>query len=295
MIELKSCPICKGNEFKEVFQAEYFRGEKEFFRIAECEDCKLWFTNPRPSDEELGVYYESEDYVSHTDKKDTLIDKVYHAVRSFAVKSKVKLINSFVSEKGKLLDFGAGTGFFLQQARKDGWKVNGVEPSAQARENAKQSHELNLMAPEEFNWSGQGVYDCITLWHVLEHLSDLKGDFQKFTNELRPGGMLLIAVPNHESLDAKIYKQHWAALDVPLHLYHFAKDNIADLARQYNLSLEAIKNMPFDSFYVSMLSEKNAKGKINYLSAFGNGLRSNLATMGKQNASSLIYILRKSK
>lgn len=294
-MELKTCPICEGTTFSDVFKTAYFRGKPEDFLIQECSSCELWFTNPRPSDEELGAYYESEDYVSHTDKKETLIDKIYHIVRSKAVKSKVALIDKYAN-KGKLMDYGAGTGFFLNAAKSDGWEVFGAEPSEVARKNAQEVHGLDLLNPENIDWAGKkGSLDCISLWHVLEHLSDLKGDFKKFSDSLKVGGHLFIAVPNHESYDAKYYGNKWAALDVPLHLYHFKKDNLRMLASQNGFEMTEIKNMPFDSYYVSMLSEKIKNGKGNLLTAFSTGFKSNRMAKGKQNASSLIYIMKKVK
>lgn len=294
-MELKNCPICEGTKFSEVLKSSYFRGKPESFSIQECHNCELWFTNPRPNDEELATYYESEDYVSHTDKKESFIDKVYHLVRSKAVKSKVALIGRFAN-KGRLLDYGAGTGFFLQAAKKDAWEVYGAEPSEVARKNAKEVHGLDLEDPANLDWETMNnSLDAISLWHVLEHLSDLKGDFEKFTKSLKTGGHLFIAVPNHESYDAQYYGENWAALDVPLHLYHFKKDNIKDLAKDFGFDLIETKNMPFDSYYVSMISEKIKNGKGSLFSAFRRGFMSNQKGKANKNASSLIYILKKAK
>lgn len=292
-MQITSCPICEGKEFQDVFKANYFRGKDQLFQIQECSSCNLWITNPRPDDNELGAYYESEDYVSHTDKKETLVDKIYHKVRSVAVKGKLNLVNKFTEKKGTLLDYGAGTGFFLSEVKRNGWNVQGVEPSEEARKNAKSVHGLDLIAPDQFDWNKEESIDCISMWHVLEHLSHLNDDLENFTRVLKKGGLLIIAVPNHESHDANVYKEDWAALDVPLHLYHFKKKNIKDIADKYGFDMLGIKNMPFDSFYVSMLSEKNRNGKINYPKAFLTGLSSNIKAAGNENASSLIYVLKK--
>ncbi|HAD97071.1 MAG TPA: hypothetical protein DCG19_06665 [Cryomorphaceae bacterium] len=295
MVEEKNCPVCGASSFKTVRNAPYFRGEKEYFTIQECQECKLWITNPRPEDDDLGKYYESEDYVSHTDKKESLIDKVYHLVRNIAVKGKIRLINDVVAQKGKLLDYGAGTGFFLKAAQDNGWQVTGVEPSAEARRNAKENHNLDLVDPDSYDWSSENKLDCISLWHVLEHLPNLSNHIKNFHTALRAGGKLIIAVPNHESYDAQKYGNAWAALDVPLHLYHFKKKNLEDIAERFGFRVKEIRNMPFDSFYVSMLSEKIARGKINYFRAVWTGLISNLKAASQKNASSLIYLLEKVK
>ena len=291
MKTITSCPICGSEEIEQVLSAPYFRGNQERFSIGECKACKLWFTTPRPEDDDLAGYYETGEYISHNNKKEGITDYLYHWVRSYSLGKKVGLINRLNPAKGKLLDYGSGTGFFLNAAKKRGWGVTGVEPSEEARKVALAENKLKLNDPDTFEWTGS--YQAITLWHVLEHLPELKEHLGKFTSVLAPGGTLIIAVPNHESLDSQIYGEHWAALDVPLHLYHFKKSNIQDLADQFGLQLEEVKNMPFDSFYVSMLSEKIRSGKGSLPKAFWNGLRSNLAGASEKNMSSLIYILRK--
>lgn len=250
-------------------------------------------TSPRPEDEDLGRYYETGEYISHNNKKEGLTDLLYHWVREYSLRKKLGLINRLVPAKGRLLDYGAGTGHFLSVARKDGWQVEGVEPSGEAREVARKENQLSLTDPEDYRWASS--FEAITLWHVLEHLPDLQGHLKRFSGALTPGGCLVIAVPNHESADSKKYGASWAALDVPLHLYHFKKSNIEDLAGQYGLVLEEIRNMPFDSFYVSMLSEKIKFGKGNLPRAFWSGLMSNIKGGSSKNMSSLIYILRKPK
>lgn len=292
MIKLKNCPVCGASSFKDVFKAPYFRGDNELFQIQECENCQLWVTNPRPGDEELGKYYDTPDYISHTDARKGLIDHMYHWVREYSLKKKVALINSLVPGKGDLLDYGAGTGHFLLAAQKQGWKVTGVEPSEDARSVAREKNGFDLKDPSALVWE-KNMCDVISLWHVLEHLPDLRGHLSHFSAALKPGGCLVIAVPNHESPDAKKYGENWAALDVPLHLWHFKKKNIAELSTQFGLELEKVKNMPFDSFYVSMLSEKIENGSTNYLKAFARGWSSNLKGKSDKNQSSLIYVLRK--
>lgn len=292
MIKVETCPVCGANSFYEVFKAPYFRGSGELFSIQECQQCKLWVTSPRPDDEELGSYYETGEYISHNDKKEGLIDHLYHAVRSVSVKRKLKLINRVNGRVGSLLDFGAGTGHFAYVAKNAGWTVKGIEPSEEARKVAKEANGLELVSPDEMPWIN-GEFDIITLWHVLEHLPNLGEHMKRFANSIRSGGALIIAVPNHESLDSNIYQSSWAALDVPLHLYHFKKKNIEQLAEAHGMVLENVKNMPFDSFYVSLLSEKIKNGKQSFGRAFFNGLRSNLKGKTGKNQSSLIYILRK--
>lgn len=292
MKQLQECPICGHRDLSPVRESNYFRGNQEKFSIAECAQCHFWMTNPQPEEgPELAAYYETEDYVSHTEQQEGLVDRVYLAVRRYALKRKKALIDSLVKSPGRLLDFGAGTGAFLEVARAGGWQVEGREPSTLAR---KKAAEKGIELQDPAMELPQGTYDVISLWHVLEHLPNLQKDLRRLTQALRKGGHLVIAVPNHESLDATLYGNKWAAFDVPLHLWHFKKKNIRDLAAQHQLSVRAIKNMPFDSFYVSMLSEQNSGQGGGLLRAFYRGLRSNLAGSGTPpNMSSLIYILEK--
>lgn len=294
MKTINQCPICGSDDLKPVLRAPYFRGDGEQFGIMECQSCKLWVTSPRPEDEDLGRYYETGEYISHNNKKEGLTDVLYHWVRNYSLGKKLRLINRLVPARGALLDYGAGTGHFLAVARKGGWQTTGVEPSAEARAVAKEQHGLVLLDPDDAEL-GEENYDAISLWHVLEHLPDLQHHLDRFVSALRPGGCLVIAVPNHESADSQYYGESWAALDVPLHLYHFRKSNMRDLALQKGLVLEEILNMPFDSFYVSMLSEKIQKGKSNLPGAFWQGFKSNLKGATGKNMSSLIYILRKAR
>lgn len=292
MIEVNECPICGASSFRVVRQAPYFRGDGEKFGIVECEGCGFWMTSPRPGDEDLASYYPEEGYISHSNQQRSLTDKMYHSVRQIALKRKVGLINNLVPERGNLLDFGAGTGHFLAEAQKQKWHVAGVEPSPEARKQARSNFNIDVEAPEEWEWHDE-EFNVISLWHVLEHLPQLNEHMAHFHRALIAGGFLIVAVPNHDSVDARHYQEHWAALDVPLHLWHFKKQNLQDLAQKHQFSLQRIQNMPFDSFYVSLLSERIRTGRQRLLTAFWQGLKSNLKGYSDKNMSSLIYIMQK--
>lgn len=290
MLEVEKCPICGDARKEKIVKAPYFRGKKEEFQIVECQNCALRYTSPRPEDGELGAYYEEENYISHTDSKESLMDKIYAKVKAVSAQKKLGLIESYAS-KGSLFDFGAGTGYFAKAAADRGWSAGGFEPSEKARETSRNNYSVELS--DSIDSLKESSADAISMWHVLEHLPDLKGDLGKISKGLKPGAYLFIAVPNHESWDAKHYKSNWAAYDVPLHLYHFKKNNIKELGREFGLDLVEVKNMPYDAFYVSLLSEKNRAGKPNPLKAFAVGIWSNLKGSSSKNMSSLIYVLKK--
>ncbi|WP_106793704.1 bifunctional 2-polyprenyl-6-hydroxyphenol methylase/3-demethylubiquinol 3-O-methyltransferase UbiG [Aquimarina sp. Aq78] len=262
-------------------------GEK--FQLLYDKEYDMLVTSPKPNEKELGKYYESEDYISHTDSKRSLFEKLYHLVKTYSLNKKVKLISKLNQQRGVLLDIGAGTGDFLSAAKNKGWRIEGVEPNNQAKELAKQKG-IDLK-PETANLDSKS-FDVITMWHVLEHIPDLQLQIRELRRLLKPNGFVIIAVPNFKSYDAKQYNSFWAAYDVPRHLWHFSKTSIQKLFEEENLKLEKILPMKFDSFYVSLLSEKYKSGKMNFLNAFWIGLRSNLKAKRSGEYSSHIYILK---
>lgn len=262
---------------------------KETFDLYYDETLDMLITHPQPSLENLGKYYESEDYISHTDNKRSLFEKLYHFIKSIALKNKLNLINSLQPQKGRILDIGAGTGEFLSVAKNDGWKTIGVEPSERAKAIAKNK---GVSFVEETSELENHSFDVISMWHVLEHVPDLDKQIKELKRLLKPTGTLIIAVPNFKSFDAKHYGKFWAAFDVPIHFWHFSKKAIQLLFEKEEMKLEKVLPMKFDSFYVSLLSEKYKSGKMNFISAFFTGLQSNIKAKKNFEYSSHIYILK---
>ncbi|SCX96300.1 Methyltransferase domain-containing protein [Flavobacterium anhuiense] len=262
---------------------------KEIFDLYYDEELDMLITSPQPELQNLGKYYESEDYISHTDNKRSLFEKAYHFVKNIALKNKLNLINSQQPKKGKLLDIGAGTGDFLLTAKNDGWETIGVEPSDRAKNIAK---EKGISFVEEISALESNSLDVITMWHVLEHVPNLEHQIQELKRLLKPTGTLIVAVPNYKSFDAGHYETFWAAYDVPIHFWHFSKKSIQLLFERVDMKLEKILPMKFDSFYVSLLSEKYKTGKMNYIKAFFIGLKSNWKAKSSKEYSSHIYVLK---
>ena len=262
---------------------------KETFDLYYDQDLDLLITSPQPSPENLGRYYESNDYISHTDSKRSLFEKAYHFVKGIALKNKLNLINNCSSSKGNLLDIGAGTGDFLLTAKQNGWETIGVEPSEKAKGNA-------IGKGIKFSDSTQDLeshsFDVITMWHVLEHVPNLEIQIKELKRLVKPNGTIIIAVPNFKSYDANYYGKFWAAFDVPIHFWHFSKKAIQLLFQKENIKLEKVLPMKFDSFYVSLLSEKYKNGKINFVKAICIGLVSNWKAKSSLEYSSHIYVLK---
>ena len=293
MEQISNCPVCQNNTFEKYLEVKDYTVSNENFQIVGCKSCGFKFTNPRPNSNEIGEYYKAESYISHTNTSKGLIAKIYHTVRKYTLKSKVNLINRLCPQKGKLLDVGCGTGMFLNQANENGWKVSGIEPDSGARQITEKSIEA-IIKTEILSSFQNEQFNIITMWHVLEHIHLLNETINWLKERLYEDGLLIIAVPNHESKDAELYQEKWAAYDVPRHLYHFSQKSITKLFSEKGFQLKETLPMKFDSFYVSMLSTKYQNGKINYFKAFIDGFRSNHnAKKNKGNYSSLIYVFKK--
>ena len=264
----------------------------EEFQLIFNEDTEMLETFPAPNKDQLSKYYKSEDYISHTDSKRNLFERVYHIIRSRALKKKLRLINSFGNESKQLLDVGCGTGDFLKIALTDGWTVTGIEPNEQARKIANVKTNQNVFEINHLDNLKEHSFDVITLWHVLEHLPKLDTHIQLFRKLLKPNGLLIIAVPNYKSYDATHYKEFWAAYDVPRHLWHFSRKSINKLFQKKNFTLIKITPLIFDAYYVSLLSEKYKTGYMNPFKAFWVGLKSNYRARHNNDYSSLIYVLK---
>lgn len=262
---------------------------KENFELLLDSDLELLKTHPQPAMDSLGKYYESEDYISHTDAKRSLFEKIYHLVKSYSLLKKVALLNSLHKQRGSLLDIGAGTGDFLVTAKASGWQTIGIEPNENAK---KLAISKGISFKKNIESIDNQLFDVITMWHVLEHVPDVEHQIKELKRLLKPNGTIIIAVPNYKSFDAQHYGEHWAAYDVPRHLWHFSKKSIEKLVSRENLKLVKILPMVFDSFYVSLLSEKYKNGKMNFIKAIWVGLKSNIKAVNSKEYSSHIYIIK---
>ena len=259
----------------------------EHFEVMAHKEYEMLVTSPVPKN--LENYYKSETYISHTDSKKTFFDKIYQVVKNYTLKQKLLLLNSFKLSSKSVLDFGAGTGDFLKVCKNNNWEVLGIEPSLEARENAAKK---GIYLKENLLDVGNKKFDVITLWHVLEHVENLKNTIKFLKGLFLPGGRIVVAVPNYKSYDAEFYKEYWAAYDVPRHLWHFSQKAIRKLFLEAEMVVEETLPMKFDSYYVSLLSEKYKTGKSNPIKAFYRGFLSNRSAKSTTEYSSLIYVIK---
>lgn len=290
-----SCPLCGASDLKEEMHCKDYFVSGEDFIIYSCSECGFHFTGNAPSEDEIGRYYQSSKYISHSDTDKGIINRIYHWVRTLMLKEKSGLVVHFTGKKkGRILDYGTGTGYFPNRMKKVGWNVEAVEINEDARTFAFEHFGLKSKLPEELNSFEDKSFDCITLWHVMEHIRDMHGIMDSFGRLLNDNGLLIIAVPNRTSYDAQKYGEKWAAYDVPRHLWHFSSVTLQRLGNDHGFGLVEMIPMPFDAFYISMMSEKNKGSFFPFLKGMFYGFIAWINSLGKrERSSSLIYIFKK--
>ncbi len=292
--KISSCPICGTTILQDFITAKDYTCSGESFKIENCSNCTLGITNPRPVQAEISKYYQSQNYISHTGGTSNLVDTLYRSARNYTQRWKKKIIEKHQTTTGTILDFGCGTGEFLTYLKSQGWQTTGIEPTETARKKALQNLEENVYM--NLTEVDAKQFDIITLWHVAEHLHDLNETMLRLKSNLKKGGTIFIAVPNYESADAKRYGSHWAAYDVPRHLWHFSQKAMNLLLEKSGFAIQEIVPMKLDALYISYLSESykhpNIPKPLNLLTGCWHGLRSNQAAKKTKNFSSLIYIAK---
>ncbi len=294
-IHTDTCPVCKGDTFTDFLDCTDFTVSGETFKIMECTGCKFKITQDVPDEASVEAYYQSEDYISHSDSSKGLINKAYHVARTYMLGQKRKIVIQHTLKKtGTLLDIGAGTGYFAAHMKNHGWKVTGTEKSREARKFAGEERGIKLIPAEDLFTLENHSFDAVTLWHVLEHFYHPEKYIREIERVLLPGGTLVIALPNHSSYDARHYKGYWAAWDVPRHLWHFTPAHVKQLFENSGFTLVAKHTMPLDAFYISLLSEKYKKSGLGFVKGLIHGKISWLVSLfNKDRCSSVIYVLRK--
>jgi SAM-dependent methyltransferase len=295
MVHHKVCPLCSSENIEMKIQCrDYFISKKEF-PVYRCTSCDFNFTQDYPDENEIGMYYESPDYISHSDTSEGFVNKLYRAARTLMLRRKRNLVkNTTGLSKGKILDIGSGTGYFAAEMKKAGWTVNGIEINEKARNFSFSHFGLTIYPPEEIDSLTSDSFDCITLWHVLEHFHDPFNYFSQIRRLLKPGGVCVVALPNCSSYDAVYFKSFWAAWDVPRHLWHFRPGTFSLFSEKARFSLDSIGVLPLDVFYISQMSEKYKEVRFPFIQGISKAfVFAILSVFNKSKSSSIIYILRK--
>lgn len=296
-LTINACPLCGSTHLKCAMTCTDFYASGEQFDLYTCEDCGFTFTQGVPVEAEIGRYYETPDYISHSDTKKGVMNSVYHWVRGYMLKRKARLVAHKAHRKtGRLLDIGTGTGYFADTMKRGGWQVEAIEKNAHARAFAKEHFGLEVKPDTALKDFEPDSFDVITLWHVMEHLEPLNEVWETLNSLLTEKGVLIVAVPNCSSYDARKYGAYWAAYDVPRHLWHFTPGTIQQLGSKHGFILAERHPMPFDAFYISMLTEKNMRHSCPFVRGMITGTLAWLhALVKKERSSSMIYVFRKKR
>jgi 2-polyprenyl-3-methyl-5-hydroxy-6-metoxy-1,4-benzoquinol methylase len=289
--KLHECPVCGELKFSSFLDVKDYFLTQETFSIQKCDGCEFKFINPRPDDDEIGRYYQSDEYISHDSKRLDLFSRLYKIARMFSIKRKYKIVVEHSREE-TILDIGCGTGEFLHYCRSKGFAVEGVEPNGKASVYAQKINGIPVTSKLTDLFSHNRSYGCITMWHVLEHIHLLNETLSMVKCLLSTDGILIVAVPNSNSWDANKFGKFWAAYDVPRHLYHFNKATLSQIMTNHGFEIRKVIPQTLDAFYISMLSEKYRSGRNRYFKSFLLGLWSNMRAL-KQNRgySSEIFVL----
>ena len=294
MLRYTKCPVCSSGKISlHLFCKDYFVSG-ESFELYKCASCELIFTQGYPKESEIARYYQSDEYISHSDTSKSFSNKLYKIAREIMLKRKRKFVEKKTGmRKGSLLDIGCGTGYFAGSMKEAGWQVTGIEVDKKAREFAAQRFKLKVLSPDQITFIPSKSIDCITLWHVLEHFHDPLRYLSQISNLLKPGGVCIVALPNCSSYDAIHYGKYWAAYDVPRHLWHFQPSSFNSFLENTGFRCEEIRNLPFDAFYISVMSEKYKGSGFSFIRGIVKGKLFFLKSMfNVKRSSSLIYILR---
>ncbi len=289
-----NCLVCNSISIAPFLSCKDYFVSGENFELYHCQNCGFTFTQDIPSASEIGPYYQSETYISHSNTRQGITNKLYHTVRNIMLHRKYRLIKNYTDGK-ELLDIGCGTGYFAHFMGQKGYHSRGMEPDANARNFARTQFQLSVEEPEKVLAEDHAQqFDVITLWHVLEHLHDPARYMAWMHRSLKDSGVLVVALPNCSSLDARYFKEYWAAYDVPRHLWHFTPKTFTAYALNNNFSMQRVKRLPFDAYYNSLLSLRYKKSRLALPLGFLIGFVSNLKSfICPKTASSVIYILKK--
>ncbi len=271
------CSLCESKNLTFFTETKDYSFSKEKFSLFLCSVCGVLITKPFPKN--TSEYYDKENYLSYK-KKSSFFGKTYSLVQKVNNLLKFWFLKRY--NKGSLLDFGAGSGEFVNEAKKRGFLAYGYEPINKTT-NDSVFDDLKKISVREF--------DVITLWHVIEHTKRPLFLLEKLKKRLNKKGIICVAVPNQDSFDASYYGKRWAGYDVPRHLYHFNEKSFLFLLKKTGFVLLEKKPLFFDSFYVSMISEKNKKNPFWMIYGFIIGLISNILALYNKKYSSIIYII----
>ena len=293
--DFRPCPLCGASGQIPYANCTDFTVSKESYTLLRCPVCGVVYTLDPPSQEDMSRYDKLLLKLKLGDAPTGLVGRLYYRVRSHMLGKKARLVETQAYRtSGSLLNYGAKTGFFSHRMERRGWKVTSVERYHEERQFSLEMFHHRMIDVPEMDSLHAGTFDVITMWHVFEHCHHPNQLLDRFYELLRPGGILVMACPNVRSTDAMYYGPYWAAYDVPRHLWHFDPNSISTLAHRHGFTLMHHEVMPFDSFYISILSEKHMLHRMPFIRGMVHGFYSWYVSLNRRSkASSLVYVFRK--
>jgi len=269
--EYTNCNLCGKDDNTLCFEVEEkISGAREKFRVVKCRNCGSVYVNPRPSKTIMSRYYPKEDYYAYQPYetkqksfKQRIKEIVMEHIGNYPNKNEekfwVRWMGKFIAQTwknsvsvavpykkgGRVLDLGCGAGRLLDWLKRHGWQTYGVEISKQAAEYGKK-RGLNIFNGELVETKfPQEFFDAVVINQVLEHLYDPKGILWEVYRVLRPGGLLIVGVPNIESYESKVFGEYWSPLDIPRHLYHFSYETLKTMLQKTGFIVEKMVGKTF--------------------------------------------------
>lgn len=223
------CSVCQSDNYVVLYEGhDRLHGLGGPFRLVNCQQCGLIYLNPRPTRGEMGLYYppDYEPYAQDVEQAKGCLSSLDYR---YGVAKRCRTITKR-KRPGRILDVGCGVGHFLNGMKRRGWQTFGIEVSEGAAAYAGERFGLEVHVGELEEAEFPATYfDAITLWHVLEHLHDPLATLMEINRLLKEDGLLVLAIPNWDSIDARVFGEFWVGLDVPRHLYVFPRSALEEL------------------------------------------------------------------
>ena len=235
-----TCSFCDQQIEKIVFKNIVKFGEK--YNIFECLTCQTWITSPKPSIKELSKLYSTGNYRAKTGKR--FIPILENIIRFLTIRKRDRIKKYF--NRGRILDIGCGRGLFLNLMKEDGWTVTGQEFDGKSASYAINNYGIDVHTGSLADKFENESFDVVNINHVLEHMEKPGETLSECNRILKKGGLLVVAVPNIDSLQAKFGNKNWFQLDIPFHLYHFSSKGVVGLIESKLFSVDLIRHFKFE-------------------------------------------------
>ena len=236
----KACLLCGSTKKEPLFQ-------QDEWKVYRCPQCGLGVLEPRPSAAELDALYRDSYFVTRYDEGVAIGSEAMRKRLSWEA-HRIRFFRPFL-KSGRILDVGSGRGYFLLACRESGYEVEGFDVSEDAAEYVRNTLKISVTTgkPDNVPFKDES-FDVVTMWHSLEHTENPRIYLDSARRWLRPGGLLVVDVPNYLSTDASKYWDKWDGWSLPYHFYHFTPESLDKILAQHGF--EVIRRKSYHSEWV---------------------------------------------